>query len=243
MPGLGWSDGPEGCEPPSSPPPGRMTQSHRRFKTRATLAALLGGSSALKSGATHRRNRAALLSMVADRAGSVTAHELVTVSGLPRRSLARYLAELTSVGAIQRIGWGRYAIPTPPPSRAVGERGHPDFTDPVVRGAWEARWKARYASSYADRDTAIRRMIRVEVLIFYGGDPPECWCCGEPRMPFLTLDHIDGGGTAHRRKFGPALAEWLRSQGFPPGVRVLCANCNTARGHWGFCPHDSERGL
>ena len=29
----------------------------------------------------------------------------------------------------------------------------------------------------------------------------------------------------------------LRARGFPLGYRVLCHNCNLARGFYGYCPH------
>src|SRR5579859_5930888 len=44
--------------------------------------------------------------------------------------------------------------------------------------------------------------LRTAALRQYGGDPPMCRCCGEPNVEFLTLDHIGGGGSAHRRVSG-----------------------------------------
>jgi hypothetical protein len=31
---------------------------------------------------------------------------------------------------------------------------------------------------------------------------------------------------------------WLRDNGWPEGYRVLCHNCNSARGLYGYCPHE-----
>ena len=64
-----------------------------------------------------------------------------------------------------------------------------------------------------------------------------CACCGEARMGFLTVDHINGGGNAHKREIGSKLYSLLRKSGFPSGYRILCFNCNIASGLYGRCPH------
>lgn len=82
------------------------------------------------------------------------------------------------------------------------------------------------------------RKIKLEVIAAYGG---ECACCGETAPEFLTIDHIDGGGKAHRRElagYGRAIYRWLKAQGFPQdGFQLLCWNCNCAKGFYGTCPH------
>jgi len=84
--------------------------------------------------------------------------------------------------------------------------------------------------------------LRLEALIHYGGNPPKCACCGEYRLPFLTIDHISGSGNKHRkeiRRYG-SIYEWLKHANYPEGFRVLCMNCNFAIGHYGVCPHQEE---
>ncbi|MBA7710213.1 hypothetical protein ES703_119149 [subsurface metagenome] len=85
--------------------------------------------------------------------------------------------------------------------------------------------------------------LRMEALIHYGGNPPRCACCGEIRIPFLTIDHIKGQGNVHRkeikRRFGWIYA-WLKAEKYPPNFRVLCMNCNTAIAWHGICPHQEE---
>jgi len=75
------------------------------------------------------------------------------------------------------------------------------------------------------------------VFAAYGGYV--CACCGEDTPEFMTLDHIDGGGIAHRRVLGRGYSFYVRlaEQGFPPGLRVLCYNCNCGR-RTGACPHE-----
>lgn len=95
------------------------------------------------------------------------------------------------------------------------------------------------------RENAKRLRIRMEVLAAYGG---VCQCCGEADPHFLALDHSFGDGKAHRQMTGSSnsgtrLYYWLRKNGFPQdqGLRVLCHNCNMARGLYGSCPHEQER--
>jgi hypothetical protein len=34
---------------------------------------------------------------------------------------------------------------------------------------------------------------------------------------------------------------WLKRNGYPKGFRVLCHNCNSARGLYGYCPHKRRK--
>ena len=87
-----------------------------------------------------------------------------------------------------------------------------------------------------------RLRLRREVLAAYGG---QCACCGERTPEFLQVDHINNDGAAHRRsisrKSGEPFAKWLRRNGWPPGFQLLCANCNSAKGFYGACPHETAR--
>lgn len=86
-----------------------------------------------------------------------------------------------------------------------------------------------------------RRSLKDEIFSAYGGY--KCNCCGERERGFLTIDHINGGGTAERRKekLG-AYSAWskLKKQGFPFGYQVLCMNCNFAKFQMGCCPHKKK---
>lgn len=88
------------------------------------------------------------------------------------------------------------------------------------------------------------KVIRLKVLKYYGGNPPKCACCGESHIEFLDIDHVSGGGTEHRRKiqkFGIYFYYWLIKNNFPSGYRVLCSNCNSSIGRYGYCPHEKEK--
>lgn len=108
--------------------------------------------------------------------------------------------------------------------------------------------KARMAKIYKRSPTKIaaasrryQQKIRKEVLNHYGH---ACACCGESRYEFLAIDHINGGGVRHKKEVLGAvhksLAIWLRANNYPPGFRLLCHNCNSSLGWYGYCPHETR---
>ncbi len=87
------------------------------------------------------------------------------------------------------------------------------------------------------------RKLRLEAIEKYGG---KCVCCGEDRIQFLCIHHIEGGGRKHREELRNTLNqniyEHLKKSNYPEGFGVLCHNCNLSMGFYGFCPHQVERG-
>jgi len=81
------------------------------------------------------------------------------------------------------------------------------------------------------------RQTKINAFNAYGG--AKCACCGESMLECLQLDHINNDGAEHRKMkmHGGRIYRLLRSQGYPPGFQVLCANCNFAKGILGYCPH------
>lgn len=107
-----------------------------------------------------------------------------------------------------------------------------------------------YSSKYATcrfcilvRRAIVRRDLKKEVLSHYSnGDSPQCSCCKESIIEFLSIDHIGGGGKTHRADVsggsgGINFYRWLKKNAFPTGYQVLCHNCNQAIGAFGSCPH------
>lgn len=89
---------------------------------------------------------------------------------------------------------------------------------------------------------------RLDALIRYGGSPPKCACCGEDKYQFLAIDHPNNDGAAHRKeirkgkpywKVGVMMVNWLKRNAYPPGFRILCHNCNSARQYYGYCHNDA----
>ena len=132
----------------------------------------------------------------------------------------------------------------------------PEFRDRAAAAARKYRAKpetkakqreyqrSRYANDpeYRERVKTLNRPKNVKrqadnrraVIEGYGG---ECECCHSDYEPHLTIDHIDGGGTAERRTGVTSIHLYarLRREGFPPGYRVLCWNCNWAFHRLGRC--------
>jgi len=86
-----------------------------------------------------------------------------------------------------------------------------------------------------------RHRLRIQILKHYSGNNPSCECCKEKTIEFLCIDHIEGGGSKHRKEIGHgALYAWLKRKNFPDGFRVLCHNCNNSIGCYGYCPHHTK---
>jgi len=79
-----------------------------------------------------------------------------------------------------------------------------------------------------------REILKIEIFSYYGN---KCNCCGESRLPFLNIDHINGGGKKHVKEIGGELYRWLKKNNFPDGFQILCANCNLGKYKNGICPH------
>ena len=96
-----------------------------------------------------------------------------------------------------------------------------------------------YMAKRAENQRSNRRRKREEVIRRYGGI---CACCGESKYEFLSIDHIKGGGGKHRREIGTnvdAFMRWLKKNNWPNGFRILCHNCNSSLGFYGYCPHNN----
>lgn len=115
--------------------------------------------------------------------------------------------------------------------------------DPAVRARQRAarrRWYARHRLRQNARQKAARERLRTEVLLAYGH---RCDCCAEAAREFLGVDHVRGGGRQHRKRLrlGGRFYDWLKRQGFPRDeFRLLCHNCNVAKGLYGHCPHEQR---
>ena len=73
-----------------------------------------------------------------------------------------------------------------------------------------------------------RQAIKLQVLTHYGQGLCQCVQCGFDDIRALSLDHIDGKGSEHRKsvkKSGQSFYRMLKKQGYPVGYQTLCMNC------------------
>lgn len=129
------------------------------------------------------------------------------------------------------------------------------YKDPKKHAECHKRWLAKgnnregrrlYAQRYhAEHKEELRAKgrkyalrIKLETLAHYGGS---CACCGETEPTFLSIDHIEGGGTKHRKALrtggGHTFYRWLRKNGYPKEFQILCMNCQFGKAILGICPH------
>lgn len=101
------------------------------------------------------------------------------------------------------------------------------------------KWRRANKQAYADWHRTYRLKLRLLVLGHYSNGTMVCACCNETEVCFLSIDHINGGGCAHRKAIGGggSTYAWLKKNKFPSGFQVLCHNCNLAKGFYGRCPH------
>jgi hypothetical protein len=97
-----------------------------------------------------------------------------------------------------------------------------------------------YCEICIGRSKHYRDSLKADVIAGYGG---VCKCCGEAEPQFLTIDHVNGGGSAHKKAVGSnqQIYSYLRANNYPTGYQLLCSNCNSAKGAFGICPHERDR--
>lgn len=104
--------------------------------------------------------------------------------------------------------------------------------------AHNGKHRGKYTRMAKDRC----RLNRQRVLQRYGG---KCACCGEADLRFLSLDHVNDDGAAHRKALsvtygGYAIISWAIRNNCPPSLQALCFNCNCGKQvNGGVCPHKS----
>lgn len=102
---------------------------------------------------------------------------------------------------------------------------------------------AKWERNHREDQRKARRTRRIEAIKKLGG---KCECCGETQIEFLAFDHINGlRGRGIKRNGGDAadaLALRIRKSEFPEQeFRILCHNCNSAHGFYGYCPHKTKK--
>lgn len=113
--------------------------------------------------------------------------------------------------------------------------------NPEKRRLYVKRWLENTRPDYFKKYNKQKaRENRLKVVEHYGG---KCACCGEDKIEFLALDHINGDGQAERKRLkrgGSSFYSYVIKNKYPDRYRLLCHNCNFSLGKYGYCPHQKE---
>jgi len=108
------------------------------------------------------------------------------------------------------------------------------------RAAYQTAYSSANKEKVASLHARAQTILKMAAFNAYGGQ--KCACCGETLFEGLSIDHIAGGGAAHRRELqGCAIYRWLKKNNYPPGFQVLCGTCNMAKRTGDHCPHEDLR--
>lgn len=89
------------------------------------------------------------------------------------------------------------------------------------------RWRQGHREQFNAYHRRRRELLKMTTLTHYGNGKCACVLCGESRPACLSIDHIEGGGTKHRRLLHSShnFYSWLVSHNLPKGYQTLCMNC------------------
>jgi len=107
------------------------------------------------------------------------------------------------------------------------------YTDPKQ---YKREWNNRNRIRIQEKEKTRRADLKAHCLQRYGN---VCNCCQESEPEFLTMDHINGNGSKHRRETkGNHIYSILKKENYPETYRILCFNCNWSSyiGN-GICKH------
>lgn len=93
----------------------------------------------------------------------------------------------------------------------------------------QKEYRLKNKDKYRNLKIKYRKNLKIEVLKHYGNGILACVLCGESHPACLSIDHVDGNGSKHRRELGLKTSrqfyQWLRTNRYPEGYQTLCMNC------------------
>lgn len=119
----------------------------------------------------------------------------------------------------------------------VLEAEHMPYEGSLKQREYQKAYRQKKKLEISLQKKEYRLKVKIKVLTYYSKGKPFCECCKEDIIEFLSIDHINGGGTKHRKQISNIIYWWLIKNNYPEGYRVLCHNCNQAFGFYGKCPH------
>lgn len=88
-------------------------------------------------------------------------------------------------------------------------------------------WESLFKSEMPPINPEISK--KVSVIEHYSNGTNKCNGCGATDLRVLTIDHVNGDGSKHRKeihtKGGRPFYSWLINNKYPDGFQVLCLNC------------------
>jgi hypothetical protein len=120
----------------------------------------------------------------------------------------------------------------------------------IKRRIYEQRYAAKYpeklrlkTKTYYEKNPTYntvhaqryRQQWREQALTVYGG---ACVCCSETHLPYLEIDHVNGGGNQQRKVIrGTAWYKFLATNPRSDDVQLLCGNCHNVKTRRQSCSH------
>lgn len=91
----------------------------------------------------------------------------------------------------------------------------------------------KYRQTHANDIYQIHKQYAVKlkytVISHYSNGKNVCAKCGITDINTLSIDHINGGGTQHKKTITQSFYNYLISHNFPDGYQVLCMNCQAIK--------------
>lgn len=110
--------------------------------------------------------------------------------------------------------------------------------DPENRRRQYKLQTSEYKREQSIKGAERNKLRRKQVIEHYGN---KCNCCGESIYEFLTIDHVNGGGSQHRKIISSqALPNFIIKNNYPLDFQVLCYNCNCGKSNKQLCPHKTQ---
>lgn len=72
------------------------------------------------------------------------------------------------------------------------------YLDPLKQKENHRKWHFENQEKILTKQKRYRLQRKLKVLEKYSQGKIACSCCGESTIEFLSIDHINGGGTSHR---------------------------------------------
>ena len=92
------------------------------------------------------------------------------------------------------------------------------------RASQTEEFKARHRKE----SKRFRDRVKILVLTHYAKGKLACVQCGFNDIRALSIDHMDGGGSNHKKSLGlksNTFYQWLVANGYPDSYQTLCMNC------------------